>query len=161
MRLIAPLLLLLVSPCLFGQVKISSKHFKIIEASQHKWTPGVAQENAKQVGGLIYEIKLRVKKKGSLQFDQFISEGKALGIEVTRDSERNAKGPFNKGDVLTLIARTDVSQAATVPDQVLEEYISKAKQKPGWIVYSFKEKKYMAGISVIEEKVPNQLSRYL
>lgn len=154
MRFFFMLSLLLATMPLWGQVKISSKHFKVIDASQHKWSPGVVQKNSEPAGGVIYEIKIKMKKNG-VKVDQFITENKSLKIEINKGAERHAGGPFRKGDQLTIVARSESSSP------VGENWAAAiaTKNKTGWLGYSFDGKNYLAGVSQINQKSAAQMSQ--
>lgn len=148
MRFFFLLSLILVSLPLWGQTKISTKHLKIIDASQHKWSPGTVQKNSEPAGGIIYETKIKVKKSGDLKIDHFIIEDKLLKVEINKGTERKVSGPFTKGDELTILARSETSSPIS---ENLSASIG-AKKKSAWLMYTVDGKNYLAGVSRINQK---------
>ena len=93
-----------------AQVKFSTKYFKVTEATVQSWSPGASRNTDKREGGFIYQVKATVTKANQLKFDSLIVNGSMLAIEVVNGTQRNFKGPFLKGDQITILARSEHSE---------------------------------------------------
>src|SRR5687768_13367205 len=110
-----------------------TKHLQINAATQQKWNPGIVQDNSQPSGGIVYEVKIKVKKKGYIAFQNLIIENQVLDVEVIKDGNRNVKGPFQKNDELSLIARSDKKKSYASPEQTVAAIVA-SKNAEGAIV---------------------------
>jgi hypothetical protein len=134
------------------------KHVEVVTAFKENWVPGVVKNNEDRAGGTIFEISVRIKKNGGITFQQLILENQILSIEVTKDGKRNVPGPFNKGDELVLIARSDKNKSTAPPDDSAIRQL-KAKNAEGALLYTIKNKQYLRPVDVIAGKRDKKLPR--
>jgi hypothetical protein len=141
---------------LSGQSKISDKHFKITSATKESWSPGTVQDNAPSGGGLMYQIKLEVKKSGDFKFDSLITEAGALPLEVIKNAIRNYKGPLKKGERILLIAYQENQKSFTANSLAVQSLISDRKNQPALISYHVPSKKCLVRVGTLEKNNPIQ-----
>ncbi len=141
-----------------GQIKCSTKDFRITEATVQSWSPGAMQPNSKKSGGLIYQIKINILKTKQLRFDSLYLDGNLLAVEVVKGADRNYAGTLTKGDVVLILARKDNGQAPRKASAKLAAGISKSKKTgDGFISYWIKNKQYVS--SVTEFKMTSSQTR--
>jgi len=154
---------LLFNICLFRWAAAQSpeacnKHLQIREATKETWSPGVVRKNSDQAGGVIYEVKIKIRKSGSINFQKLITDGQSFDIELVKDGERNAHGPFKKGDEVKLIARTDKKQEATKADDSVMKMLAE-KDATSAILYTSKKKQYYHTLPEFSPRQSDQLIR--
>jgi hypothetical protein len=129
-----------------AQTPACSKHLKIEESTQRNWNPGIVQQNAGDTGGLIYEVKIKVKKGGYITFQNLIIEDQVLDVEVKQNGDRQAEGPFKKRDEVVLSARTDKTKSpVAAPNEIT--LTMKKKNATAALLYTSKGKQYIHPIS--------------
>jgi|GEM_PF-5465901 len=92
--------------------KLCSRHFRILSATKEAWSPGIVRNNNEIAGGVNYELKIKVRRKAPLEFQNLTAENKTLKIEVRKGGEP-LTASTKKGDVLTLIARYDLKKESS------------------------------------------------
>jgi hypothetical protein len=138
--------------------EICLKHLQLGNTTQEHWTPGIVRSNSDVNGGIIYEIGIKVKKGGYITFQNLITEGQVLEVELIKDGKRNAAGPFKKGDEITLIARSDKQRPVEKPDDLTADKL-KSKRAAGGILYTIKEKQYLHTVDKFTARQRNALSQ--
>jgi hypothetical protein len=133
-----------------AQVKFATKFFKVTEATVQSWSPGASRNTGKTEGGFVYQVKATVTKASQLQFDSLVVDGNMLAIEVVKGTQRNYKGPFSKGDQLTILARTENGASIKKASTKLLEAMAQ-KKGSGFISYRVKGKPYLYSISKFTE----------
>jgi hypothetical protein len=121
---------------------ICTKDLTIEQASQEKWNPGIVLNNSKASGGIAYKIKIKIRTTGYVIFNNLITENEALPVEILKDGTRSAGGSFKKGDVVTLIARSDKNMTQSPPDSLISSKL-KNKNLEAAILYTTREKQYL------------------
>ena len=137
---------------------ICVKPVQVSDATRENWSPGIVRENTGNAGGVIYQVSVKIRKKGEVSFNSLIVDGQVLDIESVKYGERNAAGPFMKGDELLLIARSDRSKHIAGADASLLERVKDHKAE-GAILYTFKNKQYLRPIEAFTEKRDNPLPK--
>jgi hypothetical protein len=138
--------------------EVCLKHLQVNEAFKQKWNPGIVRNNSKSAGGMMYSIKIKVKKNGYITFNKLITENEVLDVEVTKDGNRNITGPFDKGDEVTIIARSEINKPGPQPDPALSSKV-KSKHAAGAILYTYKGKQYLHTLDRLTEAENNTLSQ--
>ena len=133
------------------------KPVQVAEATKENWAPGIVRENSANAGGVIYQVSVKIRKKGDVTFQSLIVDDQVLNIEAVKYGERNASGPFLKGDELLLIARSDQSKEAAGADAPLLQKVEEQKAE-GAILYTFRSKQYLRPIEAFAVKRDNPLS---
>jgi hypothetical protein len=128
-----------------------NKHLQINSATEQKWNPGIVQDNNEPAGGMVYEIKIKVKKSGYILFQNLIIDNQVLPLEVVKDAKRSAVGPFSKDDVLSLIARTNRKKNYSAPDEAIVRIVN-GKNAKAAIVYTLDEKHHVHTIPKFDAK---------
>lgn len=136
---------------------ICVKPVQVSEATRENWSPGIVRENTANAGGVIYQVSVKIKKKGDITFHNLIVNDQVLDIEVVKYGDRNAPGPFVKGDELLLIGRSDRSKEAAGADASLLQKVKEQKAE-GAILYTFRSKQYLRPIETFAVKRDNPLS---
>jgi hypothetical protein len=121
--------------------KFCKKHLQISEAKQEKWNPGIVKKNSDQAGGIIYSLKIKVRKSGYVTFEKLIIDGQALDVEVIQNGTRDVQGPFQKGDEITLKARSDKKHEIVKADESIVKKLTE-KHSVAAILYQIKNKQY-------------------
>lgn len=136
--------------------KFCLKDIDVASASKENWAPGIVKNNSEPSGGIIFEISIKIKRNGDITFQDLILEDQVLPIEVTKDGKRNVPGPFQKGDELVLIARSDKKKSPATPDQSVIRELN-AKKTEGALLYTFKNKQYLRPVAVFTQKSNKKL----
>jgi hypothetical protein len=129
-----------------AQAKLSTKYFKATEATVQSWSAGASRNTGKMESGFIYQVKATVTKGNLLQFDSLIVDGNSLAIEVVKGTQRNYRGPFSKGEQITILARTENGGPARKASAILLAGIAKRKEA-GFISYRANGKAYLFPVS--------------
>lgn len=140
-----------------GQIKYSTKEFRIVEATVQSWSPGTVQSNAKQTGGSIYQIKITISKNSPLRFDSLYIDENLFPVEVVKGAERNYMGIFTKGDIVLILARQDNGEVSRKASSKLTAAISKSKKTgKGFISYWINNKRYITPITEFKVSATQQ-----
>ncbi len=128
------------------------KPVKVIEATQERWAPGVVRDNAAQEGGTIYRISVRIRKKGDVTFQGLILNEGTLEIEAINDGQRNASGPFSKGEELLLVARSEKKATPTTPPD--PSFIEKMKSRnaAALLLFTYRGKQFIRPVGTFETR---------
>jgi hypothetical protein len=138
---------------------VCRKHLQVIEASQARWNPGIVLSNNNPSGGIIYTIKIKIRTNGYVTFNNLITGNETLAVEVEKDGTRTtSSGTFTKGDVITLIARSDRAKTQVPPDQSINSKLQNRKAEAA-ILYSLKEKQHLHPIDHLAVKESHKLSQ--
>lgn len=120
--------------------------FTVSEATQETWSPGIVADPASSSGGMLYRITVRTRKKG-ISFHQLVTSDARVDIEVVRGAERNATGPFAKGEELVLVARS--AKDSPAPDAALR---IKAGNAAALILFSRKGKRFYCPVGHLDKR---------
>lgn len=140
-----------------AQTEVCTKHLILKEASQAKWNPGIVKSNSESSGGKTFEVRIKVRKQGYLTIENLITENEVISFEVIQNGNRNAKGPFKKGDELLIVGRTDRKKQESAPAVTLVDML-RSEKAAGAIVYRFRDQTYLHPITQFAEKQSNKLS---
>ena len=99
------------------------------------------KKNSYQAGGIIYSLKIKVRKSGYVTFEKLIIDGQALDVEVIQNGARDVQGPFQKGDEVTLTARSDRKHEPVKADESIVKKLTE-KHSVAAILYQIKNKQY-------------------
>jgi hypothetical protein len=153
---------LLVSYSFFTQAQsvpeLCNKHLRVSEASAEKWNPGIVVNNGQHSGGMIYSIQIKIRKNGYVTFNNLILESEVLPIEVVKDGKRDVNGSFKKGDVITLIARSDKKKPQNPPGSPISTKLKNKKAEIG-VLYTYKGKQYLHALDHVIIKQSSNLSQ--
>jgi hypothetical protein len=138
--------------------EVCLKHLQVNEALKQKWNPGIVRNNSKPSGGMMYLIEIKVKKNGYITFNKLITENEVLDVEVMKGGNRNVTGPFEKGDAVTIIARSEINKQSPAPDSAISSKI-KSKHAAGAILYTYKDKQYLHTLDRLTETENKKLSQ--
>lgn len=144
-------LAMFVSNLAFAQLEISIKHLKVVNSSQMAWSPGTVRENSSPGGGNIYQIEIKIKKKGEYQFEKMIKDGESLDLEMTSKGVQQAAGNFKRCAKWQIIARSNRRTPFEIEDDQVKFIVAKHSEVVGWIQYKFKNQKYLLPIAKIEK----------
>ena len=137
---------------------LCTKHLAVGTSTESNWAPGIVQNNSQPAGGKVYEVQIKIRKNGYITFENLITENEVLPVEIVKDGTRNVAGPFKKGDVLTLIARTDKKKVQPAPENSIALKI-KSKNAVGAVSYTFKDKQYIHPLASFIAKENKKLSQ--
>lgn len=144
---------------LFAQPRISDKNIKIISATQESWSPGIVQNNSQPGGGMMYQVKAEIKKDGEFAFDSLVTLTGSLPLEVIKNTTRNYKGPFRKGESILLIAYQKDTNAFTKNSPALDAMVAKQKKGNFFVSYRSRGKRCLLGVGEMQKKTPGQLNQ--
>ena len=77
---------------------------------------------------------------------------------MTKDGNRNLTGPFKKGDVVTIIARSEINKPGSQPEPATLSKI-KAKHAEAAVLYMYKDKQYLHTLDHLSEAENDKLSQ--
>ncbi len=149
--------LILCSVTLYAQApRICNRPVQLLDATRQNWAPGIVQENSQSSGGMIYELSVRIRKKGNVTFDKLIVNNQMLDVEAVQDGQRHVAGPFRKGDRILLIARFDRSKS---PEPADENILARLKNKDAEaaLLYTIRNKQRLKPVQSFAEKRANAL----
>lgn len=155
MKTILVVILFIVSSTCFAQVQISSKHVKINAATQMSWSPGMIQQNSAPAGGKVFEVAIKIKKRGDYVFEKMIVDGQSLDIEMVKDGKRGIDGPYKKCSKWHIISRSDRGEVKDIIDPDIRSTINENQAVVGWIKYKFKGETLLAPVNQFESKSAN------
>ena len=133
-----------------GQVKLTSKFFKVTDATVQTWSAGASQPNGKGQSGNIYQVKLTVTKANQARFDSLVVDGNVWPTETVKGSARNYSGTLAKGDQIIVLARTENGQLIKKPSPKITNAIATNKAK-AFLCYSIKGKQCLFPITSFKE----------
>jgi len=146
MRLFFALLLLATVPTTAQLVK-STRYFRILEATESSWAPGIVQKKGEPSGGMIYEVHLRIRKGGAINIQGLIVNGTLLPVEIIKDQQRNFSGTLKNRDIVTLVARTEKGTTSAPTDPGYIAFLNEGKNgQTSWVVFEDKKKTFCAAI---------------
>jgi hypothetical protein len=137
---------------------VCTKHLIIQQATHEKWNPGITLNNSKASGGVVYTVKIKIRTNGYVTFNNLITENEVLPVEILKDGARNVSGSFKKGDVITLIARSDKNMTQGPPDPTISSKL-KNRNAEAVILYTTREKRYLHPVDHLTEKESHKLSQ--
>jgi hypothetical protein len=157
-RFFSTLLLLMLPGLLFSQAKLSSKNFKVLSATKESWNPGTVTDNSKPGGGALYQVRLMVKKNGTLRLDSLVMAEGSLPVEVTKNTVRNYKGPLKKGDEIVLVAYQNFQEPLAKNPADVQSLMARIKKSKASCFVSYREKgnKCLVLIGEFQKKTSNQ-----
>jgi hypothetical protein len=111
----------------------------------------MVQQNAEPGGGKIYEIQIKIRKKGDYVFEKLIVDNESLDVEwVGKDDLHSEGGMIKKCSRWQLIARSDKRDLKTIKDPAMEKMVSEHKDMAGWIQYTFKGQIFVKPVDLFE-----------
>ena len=135
----------------FAQPQITSKHIKVLTATKMSWNPGMVQQNSGPGGGMVYEIQIKIRKKGDYDFEKLIIDNESLDIELAGNDEKNSGNAFiKKCSKWQLIARSSKRDVKEISDSSIEKMTSEHKDMAGWIQYKFKGQTFVRPVELFE-----------
>lgn len=85
--------------------KINTNHLTVVSATQKAWNPGTVRPDAERnSAGLQYQIELTSSSAKPILFDSLLVDGRKVGVEVIKNSQRMYKEPIKKGETVLLNA---------------------------------------------------------
>ena len=152
MKSILVAILFIATPSCFAQVVTSSKHVKIMAASEMSWSPGMVQQNSKPEGGKIYELAIKIRKRGDYIFEKIIVDNQSLDAEMVKDGQRGIEGPYKKCSKWQVVSRTNKKDVKEISDPALRQLVDENKSVAGWIQYKFEGETLLTPVNQFESK---------
>lgn len=137
---------------------ISSRHFKIRDATRQAWSPGIVRENTAISGGYIFQLGVKARKGGRYQVERLIVNGESLSIEATQGGEARSTDRVRKCSKWKFIARSNSNDRQPISSEVLS-VINQAGTPDAWILYQFEGNYFLAAVpkvATIKADSPNQ-----
>ena len=156
---ISSLIFFLVLNNSIAQSQITSKHLRVLNASEQSWSPGIVRQNTEPAGGKVYEIHIKVRKRGAYNFESLLVGNEKLDIEIAQNGERNLSNAFyKKCSKWQLIARSNQNDVKKITDESLTNMITENRDIDGWILYKFKGQTFAKSIAHFDlgSGMPNQ-----
>jgi hypothetical protein len=143
---------------LLAQVKISAKDINVLSATWQTWSPGTVQMESSPGGGRMYQIKFIMKKSGVFQFDSLVMVEGSLPVEVIKNTTRNYKGPFKKGETILLIAYQSSKEQLIRNSPAIRALITRQKLAAGAGLISYRAgtKRCLAAAGEFQRTTGNQ-----
>lgn len=139
--------------------KMTSSHFTIQKSTQEKWSPGMVQ-NKSAKGGSIYQVELKVKTSNtSLQFKKMIVGEQVMDIELMKGIARAVSGPFTKGDVLVVLARSESVNSFLALSESIQQKLKSNPSASGWLLYTLNGDEYVVPIKAFSPKKSESLNQ--
>lgn len=111
----------------------------------------MVQQNAEPDGGRIYEMQIKIRKRGDYDFKKLIVDNESLKIELVGNDAVNSGNAFiKKCSKWQLIARSSKRDIKTISDAAVEKLRNEHKGVAGWIQYAFKGQTFVRPISLFE-----------
>lgn len=139
----------------FSQIAVSSRYFSVVSATERAWSAGTTLVGQQSTAGKIYELHVRLRKSGNIQFQYLFINDQFLDLETLKGNERMARGPFRKGEKITLICRTGATPSSP-PEEVMNALVSKKSEV--WICYQVAEQRVMSRVRSQIKKQSSVLS---
>lgn len=145
------LLFVFVINCSFAQSQITSRHIKVLTATKKSWNPGIVQQNAEPGGGKIYEMQIKIRKKGNYDFEKLVVDNESLEIELSgMDGQESGNAVIKKCSKWQLIARSSKRDVNEISDPSIKKIVSEHKNVAGWIQYKFKGQTFVRAVELFE-----------
>lgn len=111
----------------------------------------MVQQNAEPDGGSIYEIQMKIRKKGDYDFQKLIVDNESLDLELVGNDNMNSGNAFiKKCSKWQLVARSSKRDIKTISDPAMEKRINEHKDVAGWIQYTFKGQAFVKPVDLFE-----------
>lgn len=137
---------------------ISSKHFKIREATQQAWSPGIVRENTTPAGGQIYQLSIKVRRGGQYQVERLIVNGESIPIETTQRGEARSTERVRKCSKWEFMARSSSNNPQPMSNEI-RNVLDRAGASDAWILYQFEGSYFLAAVpnvTMVKADSPNQ-----
>lgn len=118
------------------------------------WNPGMVQQNSEPGGGMVYDLQIKIRKKGVYDFEKLIVDNESLDVEwAGKDGKSSGNAFIKKCAKRQLIARSSKRDIKEINDPAIEKLIRGHKDMAGWIQYKFKDQTFVRPVQLFEAGV--------
>lgn len=133
-----------------AQTSVSSKHLKIISAHEMKWSPGMVQQNSEPSGGKVFDVVVKIRKKGDYVFEKMITENQSLDMEAPKNMKGEENQGFKKCSKWQVVARSNRREVKDIADLDIKRVTTGREDVAAWIQYKYNGQSFITPVMAFD-----------